>query len=146
MKKLSYILYVFLLLPFTNCKKKDTRNFSYWQVNQDKYSSNNVRFDKGKAITVFSCSDIGNNFYFSSIPSHFYFSGIYPFKQSASNNPDSISVAFYYKGNCYIPLHSGYLKTDNINGKIQCTMLPTWYSNYYDSKDTVLINGTFNEP
>ena len=146
LKKLSYILYVLLLLSFTNCKKIDTRNFSYWQVNQDKFSSNNVRLEQGKAVTVLACSDNGNNFTIYSEYSRINTPGTYAIKQSSSNNPDSISVSFYYKGNCYISMHSGYLVAGSVNGKIQCTLAPTWFSNYYDSKDTVLINGTFNEP
>jgi hypothetical protein len=43
-------------------------------------------------------------------------------------------------------MYSGYLVAASVNGKIQCTLAPTWFSNYYDTKDSVLINGTFNEP
>jgi hypothetical protein len=57
-----------------------------------------------------------------------------------------VGACFYYKGKFFIPMHIGYLVTDSINGKIQCTLAPTWFSNYYDTKDSVLINGTFNEP
>jgi hypothetical protein len=146
MKHSPLLLLFICLLSFANCKKKDNRNYSYWQVNQDKFSSNNVKLDIGKAITVLSCSDNGNNFNFTSLYSHFYTPGIYPLKQSSSYNPDSVGACFYYKGKFFIPMYSGYLVAASVNGKIQCTLAPTWFSNYYDTKDSVLINGTFNEP
>ena len=50
MKHSPILLFLILLLPFTNCKKKDTRNYSYWQVNQDKFSTNDVSVEEGKGI------------------------------------------------------------------------------------------------
>jgi hypothetical protein len=146
MKHSPLLLLFIFILSFANCKKKDMRNYSYWQVNQDKFSSNNVRLEQGKAVTVLACSDNGNNFTIYSEYSRIKIPGTYAIKQSSSNNPDSISAGFYYKGKCYISMHSGYLVAGSVNGKIQCTLAPTWFSNYYDTKDSVLINGTFNEP
>jgi hypothetical protein len=117
MKPSPLLLLFIFLLSFANCKKKDMRNYSYWQVNQDKFSSNNVRLEQGKVVTVLACSDNGNNFTIYSEYSRIKIPGTYAIKQSSSNNPDSISVGFYYKGNCYISMHSGYLVSGSVNGK-----------------------------
>jgi hypothetical protein len=146
MKPSPLLLLFIFLLSFANCKKKDNRNYSYWQVNQDKFSSNNVSVDIGKAIASFSCNDFVNNF---TIAFHFSFlplTGTYPINKSSNQNPDSVILNFYYNGNFYLPKKSGYLNIGSINGKTQCTLPPTWYCNYSNSNDSVLINGTFNEP
>ena len=147
MKKLSYILYVLLLLSFTNCKKKDTRNFSYWQVNQDKFSSNNVNVDIGKAIASIGINEINNSFQITFHFPSFPLSGSFPLAGRYSNaHPDSVTMNFYYKQNFYVPKKSGLLIVNDNNGKSTFVLNTTCFENYYDSKDTVLINGTFNEP
>jgi hypothetical protein len=147
MKHSPILLLIICILFFANCKKKDTRNYSYWQVNQDKFSSNNVSVDIGKAISTVGINEIINSFHitfhFSTLP----ISGNFPLAGRYSHaHPDSVTLNFYYKENFYVPQKSGLLIVNEKSGKSSFFLNSTCFENYNDAKDTVLITGTFNEP
>jgi hypothetical protein len=56
MKSSPTLLLIICILFFAYCKKKDMRNYSYWQVNQDKFSTNDVSVEEGKRNTSILCS------------------------------------------------------------------------------------------
>ena len=145
MKKLSYILYVLLLLSFTNCKKKDTRNFSYWQVNQDKFSTNEVSVGEGKAIHELCATNLSNRFCFSFNLGYFPVSD--SFKIDCSLNAFNwVCFAITYNGIGYVNPRNSYLKAISVNGNPQYQLSPTWFYNENKVSDSVLVQGVFNQP
>ena len=63
MKHSPLLLLFICLLSFANCKKKDNRNYSYWQVNQDKFGTNDVSVEEGKGIHQFYAQNLSNRFW-----------------------------------------------------------------------------------
>lgn len=146
MKNLFIASCTLLLFFFTCCKKSDNRQYSYWYVNKDSFSSNNISLDIGKAIAVLQCLDSKNNF---TIGFHFPYlptNGTFPILLGSSHNPDSVNVVFYCNDKYYIPFKDCNLLSSSNNGKSMFTLAPVWYKNYYNPNDSVLIHGTFNEP
>lgn len=121
--------------------------YSEWKVGNDSFRSNNVRRDEGKLITILSCSDpnaIGNyhiTFHFGLDPTKTYFNLCDP----DSNRKDCTGIGFYSKGSFYLLHHSGYLLRDT-GARIQFRLVPTWFVNYDNPQDTVLISGIFRDP
>lgn len=121
--------------------------YSYWKVGNDSFKSNNVEKAIGKLIVGISCLDRNESgnftmvFHFGALPT----SGDFPLQKSSSQNPDSAILNFYYKGNFYIPYRLGFLHRDT-GVKFQARLEPTWYVNYDNPLDTVLISGIFREP
>ncbi len=147
MKKLSYILYVLLLLPFANCKKKDTRNFSYWQVNQDKFSTNEVSVEEGKARHEINTSNHTNGFQIVFNLGYFPMDGKFVLNDTTSN-PSCVGIDVIYNDTGYLPKPSNnlFLIASDNNNKGSYTIPPVWFYNSYRNTDSVLVQGVFNQP
>ncbi len=123
------------------------KTYSYWKVGNDSFKSNNVQKTIGKLIAAISCRDrneSGNftmTFHFGALPTF----GDFPLQKTSSQRPDSAILNFYYKGNFYIPHSLGILHRDT-GVRFQAILAPTWYVNYDNPLDTVLISGIFREP
>ena len=121
--------------------------YSYWKVGNDSFKSNNVGKSIGKLGAVISCEDkneSGNftiGFRFGGLPTY----GDFPLAKTGIQHPDSVAVSFYYRNNFYKIYGSGFLHRDT-GVKFQARLSPTWYVNYGNPLDTVLISGIFREP
>ena len=145
MKKLSLILVCSSFLLLANCKKKDTRNFSYWQVNQDKFSTNEVSVGEGKAIHELCATNLSNSFCFSFNLGYFPVSD--SFKIDCSLNAFSwVCFTITYNGIGYVNPRNSYLKAISVNGNPQYQLSPTWFYNENKVSDSVLVQGVFNQP
>ena len=142
--KRKYLTFLPLIL-LTACNKDNKKQYSTWYVNGQEFKSNNVKKDIGKAVSVIACRDEINRFtltfYFSSLPT----SGVFHVIRGKNAHPDSVNFVFYYNNNFYTPYHDGSINIIN-HKKFRAELSPTWYKNYDNPLDTVLISGTFNEP
>lgn len=147
MKKIITILTGTLLLAA--CQKNEPKQYSHWKVDGIEYSSNDVRFDKGKAVAVISSRDPNNRFILT-----FYGRG-YPTRDSIrlkrTNLEQDLYVtefSFFVNNRYYgIDNNNTFLKADMVKGKVQYVLSTSWYSNFDNSiKDSVLIEAIINEP
>lgn len=144
---------VVLTIAFCSCHKKekptpeDNRQYSYWTVNEDSFSTNQVYSTIGKAIAAITSDGFENGFDIT-----FNFGYELPKNGSFqidcdSYSPDYICISIVYNGVGYhktsVP---AYLQASEANGKAQYTLQPTWFYNAQDPSDSVLISGIFNEP
>ena len=144
--KHSPLLPLFIcLLSFANCKKKDNRNYSYWQVNQDKFSTNDVSVEEGKGIHQFYAQNLSNRFWITFNLGYFPVSD--SFKIDCSLAAFSwVCFVVNYKGISYINPNKSYLKALSVNGNPQYQLSPTWFYNENKFSDSVLVQGVFNKP
>lgn len=142
--KRKYLNILFLLL-LISCNKDNKKQYSTWYVNGQEFKSNNVQKDIGKIVSGIMGGEQANRFtlafYFSPLPT----SGTFHVIRGKHAHPDSVNFVFYYNNNFYTPYHDGSINIIN-NKKFRAELSPTWYKNYDNPLDTVLISGTFNEP
>ena len=159
MKKLFFL---FALASLTACSKDSSspppdpspidspvvpppKAYSYWKVGNDSFKSNNVEKAIGKVVAGIASRGEPNRFTigfrFGYLPTH----GNFPVAKTGIQHPDSVAVSFYYRSNFYISYGSGFLHRDS-GVKFQAILDPTWYVNYDNPLDTVLISGIFREP
>jgi hypothetical protein len=145
MKPSPLLLLFICLLFFSNCKKKDNRNYSYWQVNQDKFSTNDITVDEGKARHDMYAKNFTNNY---SIRFNLgYFPVSDSFKIDCSLAAFSwVCFTITYNGIGYINPKKSYLKALSVNGNPQYQLSPTWFYNENKFSDSVLVQGVFNQP
>jgi len=139
------------LSVFVACKKEESRQYSYWVVNNDSFSTNEVNVTIGKAIALLTSNDKNNRFTISfdismgeSLPS----TGQFPIRRGILQHPDSAVVNFYYKSNFYVARkqNASRLVASLPNGKVRYELTPDWFYNYYNLDDSIWIKGIFNEP
>lgn len=145
------ITFCLLLFVFASCRKRHENAYSIWIINKDTFSTNDVRLDIGKAIAIFSTNNFENGFGFmfytysaNGLPS----SGTFLITDTTSQNPNYVELGFYYNGHGYTIAEdlSASIVAMEKNGKASCVLSPTWFTNPTNSVDSVLIQGTFNEP
>jgi hypothetical protein len=147
MKHSAILLFLILLLPFTNCKKKDNRNYSYWQVNQHKFSTNDITVEEGKARHEINTTNHTNGFQIVFNLGYFPTDGKYKLDYTSSN-PSCVGVDIIYNDTGYLPKPSSsmFLIASAKNNKGSYALQPVWFYNSYRIMDSVLVQGTFNEP
>ena len=133
------------------CKKEAPKQYSYWTINGQEYSSNNVDAEEG------------HNRPYSSFGSHDHVRFDMSFKQgylpiegswtlitpSTIGNPDRAYLAFYIDTVAYAPseYNTSQLEPSAYNSKARYSLGPTWFINFHHpTADSLLIEGTFNEP
>ena len=152
MKNLILILLIILLL--FACKKETPKQFSYWKMDEQTYSSNNVTTSIGKAIANVNCHDRNRfdiTFYSFSIshPNSLPDAGEFLLvKDNPTQKANMVLLYLYIDTVSYAPSPSEtkYLKAERVEGKIKYTLPPMWYVNYYNPNDSVFVEGIFNEP
>ena len=157
MKNITF-LFLALAWSIASCKpdpapKPDDREppkqYSYWVVNEDSFRTSDVK----TALGLGRCdlySDGVNSFGFTfftgegKLPKHGYF----PLAHDNGENPNYVYTGFNYKDNLFIVAsnESSSIQPSSINNKARYTLPPTWFVNYYNHNDSVLIHGVFNEP
>ena len=160
MKKLL-ILFAVLSGILFSCHKKekpapdkpqpeDTRQYSYWTVNEDSFKTNDVDEVLGLGMCVLGNAQKNhtNNFslYFNigrSLPVYGSFK-----IDCSTQNSTFVCMDFVYNGIGYLININGsfYLTAGENNSKAQYKLAPTWFYNEQDPNDSVLIQGVFNEP
>jgi len=156
------ITFLFLVLVWSiaSCKpdpmpkpddKNTSKQYSYWVVNEDSFSTNEVTIAIGKAESGMgnNQSNRENNFSISfNIGYKLPVSGYFNLAKEQTQDPDIVGIGFNYNKVWYIPsLYSNSLLTaSSVNNKARYALPPTWFVNYYNHNDSVLIHGVFNEP
>ncbi len=140
------VITIFILL--TGCRKKDSPQYSYWRVNTDSFSSNEVNVDRGKARTDLETKTIDNGFGFTFYLNHLPTFGTFFITNTIIQHPLYVGMDIHYKGNYFNVAQDlrNKIVAKEVNGKAQYLLLNTWFKNYFNSNDSVLVSGTFNEP
>lgn len=143
----SFIFLSTTIVLFIQCNKPNP--YSTWKINGQEHSSNKVKATIGKAIAILASSDY-NRFDISFSASYLPKSGDWPLRKSHTNSqrPDSVTIYFYEGTKTFkASIHENTnLKAGEHNGKSQFILPPTWFVDYYNDTDSILIEGTFNEP
>ena len=155
MKKTAIISGFLATLFFLSCHRdkkptpEDNRQYSYWTVNEDSFSTNHVETAIGKARVDLYSEGFVNRF---SMTFNFGYelpkNGSFPLAKVPTDDPNIVGIGFYYNTVHYIPSPSSnsVLSAASINNKARYTLPPTWFINYDNHSDSALISGTFNEP
>lgn len=140
-----------------SCKKESHNQFSHWYVGNDSFSSNNViiryppKFN-GPSAVLLVCNDANNNFDLGFDLANLPLNGTFLIKDNNSDsvyyNSSTASIYIRNKSAYYIvsPTSNTYLTASSVNNKASYTMPPTWFINYFNDSDSVLIHGVFNQP
>jgi hypothetical protein len=147
MKRATLLVCTIICLMFTACKKE--KQYSTWYVNSDSFSTNEAETSIGKAIAKFSSLNHDNKNYFrigfnvGYLPTE----GQYKIEYNSTTSIFS-GISFYYNGVFFIssPNTENYLYASSNSGKASYSLPATWFINYDNHEDSVLIKGTFNEP
>ena len=139
-----------LLIAAIGCKKENPANnrYSTWTVDGQVYQTNDVNVVEEKALSLLSSRDMSKRFKLAfheqtKLP----ISGDWPLRYEV--NPGRYPTAgFYVDTMYYIPLSKteNSLRASGSKGSASYNLPPTWFYYYYDYSDSVLIEGTFNEP
>ncbi|RQO29912.1 hypothetical protein DBR32_15160 [Taibaiella sp. KBW10] len=145
---------VILTLIFFACRPEKKKQFSNWKIKGTEYSSNNTEVAIGHAIGKLSCSG-KNRFSITFYSFSFMTANSLPDTDSFLLTRDNLEqdsgkvlLYLYIDTTGYVPPTNSikYLKAERINGKIRYTLPGMWYVNYMNPNDSVLVEGTFNEP
>jgi len=133
-----------LLATVYSCKKEDEKQFSTWYVNGQKFSTNEVRLDKGKVIYILSTNTFGiDSNGFQIVINN---GGIHPTHWLDCYT--DMCFKLIYNGGYYIGRLPGSISTIyNANGTHSFKLNETWiYNSYTSDEDSILVSGIFSEP
>ncbi|HET8572645.1 MAG TPA: hypothetical protein VFL76_02130 [Edaphocola sp.] len=141
MKKLMVAL--LLLTTVYSCKKDKRKAFSTWSVNGQKFSTNDVRLDFGKAIYILST----NNFDRDSNGFLIVINGGGVLPAHRLDCPTDMCFKIRYKANYYVGKLPGRVTSSYNNHRNSFNLNETWfYKMNYTAEDSVLVKGVFSEP
>lgn len=145
MKKVLFFAAVILL--FAKCGKR--KQYSHWKVNGNEYRSNNIEKTVGQGSGGYlSCMDQEARFslYFdcTCLP----VGGDYQIVKDVNSTPGLVEVKICFSSRCYIVSEheKKMLSSSYQNEKSRYEMPPTWFVNFNNPTDSILVEGTFNEP
>lgn len=147
MKKLLIILLIGFL--FSCNRDKQPSPFSYWKINGVEYNSNKIDTAVGKKVAGMTCGDLNQRYemtyYIPYFPS---FGEWLIIKQNLTQNPNWVELTFYQEGTIYhiSPYENRMLVATRKDNNAEYTMTPTWFINYDNPLDSVLIEGVFLVP
>ncbi len=147
MNKNISLVCLIICFSFWACKK-ETR-YSTWQVNNETFSYNDIEIAIGKARCGLASRDMNNRFSLGfeigyGLPT----SGAFELN-TFTPGLQLCGINFYYHGKFYYhtPSKLGVLYASSVDGKASYTLPPSWFVNYDNPNcDSLLIQGTFNEP
>lgn len=139
------IIIVFLLLTTVcSCKKDRQKQYSTWYINGQKFTTNDVRVDAGKAIYIISSNNFTEGFSLTLF--HKVSSGTVNI-DCDNNNPTFGCLAITHLDTGYIPKPPLQLAANLINRKSSYLLREAWfYNSYRPDEDSILVKGVFNEP
>lgn len=146
MKKI--VFFTLVVLAFTQCGKR--KQYTTWKIDGQEFSSNEVEYtSNGRSISKLSLvtgnSRFALEFYLPNLPTQ----GNYLLARvNALQEQTKCVLSFGFDAKWYriSPTNNSYVEARSNNNKSQIILPPTWYFNNADSQDSVLIEGTFNEP
>ncbi len=145
MKKISCLVFCLLFL-WTSCTKNNKAVYSTWYVNSEKFSTNDVRADEGKAVHEIQGNDFNNRFFLTFNLDYFPENGSLPIRCGNTSNPESACLVITYHSIGYLGPHNAFLEASSSKGKVSYTLIPTWFYNEKDVNDSLSISGIFNQP
>lgn len=142
------LLFFSFVLFVAACGKKTKKQFSTWTITGENFSSNNVNVTIGKVRVDLACSDQNRFGLTFNIGNQLPKAGNFGIEHNSGSKSDSVSVGFYKGSVFYVisPFALGMISASEVNKKASYLLAPTWFVNYHDSQDSVLISGKFNEP
>ena len=145
----SNVLLLAMLFTAGSCKKDPRKHnrYSTWTVNGRQYRSNNVEVTEEKAVSMLGCRDFENRYRLGFNYDALIMSGNWPLAYKTCWRCFG-GIDFYVDTNFYIlsPYTTNELQASEEDGKASYYLPPTWFHSYYREGDSVLIEGTFNEP
>ncbi len=150
MKTNFLIISMLLVCGIYSCKKKEQdAPYSHWVVNSmDSFSTNNLskNADGLRSLYAFGGgNDLANTFYMDFGPyGGFPESGNYPI--TFDNYP--FKIIFYYRNVSYLPSQHAFTNLTVVkkNAQVHYLLPPTWFYQWQNHDDSVLINGEFIMP
>lgn len=142
------MFFVFVVLVFSQCGKR--KQYSTWKIDGKEYSSNDINFSSnGRSISNLRGSKENTRFalefFLPNLPKQGDYLIVRENTQQAQNKC-VLSFGLNSKWYRISPTNYSYVEARSNNNKSQIVLPPTWYFNNDDSQDSVLIEGTFNEP
>jgi hypothetical protein len=149
MKSVLWPILIFLLTA-TGCKKENPtlNRYSVWTVDGRVFQSNNIEVAEGKARSALACRDFENRF-------NLDLTGISDCLRQEAGHSHTMIATVVSQGSMFTltPAFTFSLRIQPIGckpvrmtGEASYYMPPTWFHYYFDRSDSVLIEGTFNEP
>lgn len=157
MKKSLLAIVCALCLCNNACKKEDNRQYSTWYVNEERFSTNDVKTDMGKAVALiftnskYSGGTAPNGFSITfntgSLNGGFPTSGNLKLDCS-QQNPQWACMTILYNELGYVAkeIDSNRIYASSENNKASYILKPTWFYNASNAFDSILVKGTFNQP
>lgn len=147
MKRNSFIALVFLLIFTASCKKSENLQYSNWSINNESFSTNDIKVDEGKVRHEI----ITNNYHigFQIVFNLGYFPTSGNFKLDCSlQDPNWVCFNILYRDTGYLPkpINNNYILASINNSKGSYVLQPTWFYNSYRSNDSIKVQGVFNVP
>jgi len=146
MKKI--VFFILVVLVFTQCDKR--KQYSTWKIDGKEYSSNDIELStNGRSISNLSLvkgdARFALEFFLPNLPKQGNFLIV---RENTQQEQNKCVLSFGFNSKWYrIPItNNSYVEARSNNNKSQIVLPPTWYYNNNDPQDSVLIEGTFNEP
>lgn len=140
------IFFVILILTFVQCGKR--KQYSTWKINGQEYTSNNVEIESNYYGNVsLECRDkvrfaliFADNY----LPS----SGQLVLTKSPSVMPGYVGMGICIDTVCYhiSDFENKFLTASENNRKSGYSLPPSWFVSFSNPLDSILVEGTFNEP
>jgi len=132
-----------LLVTVYSCKKKDENQFSTWYVNGQKFSTNDVGVDGGKAIYILSTNTFGiDSNGFEIVINN---GGIHPTHWLDCYT--DMCFKLIYNGGYYTGRLPGRITSSFNNDRNSFKLNEAWiYNSYTPEEDSILVSGIFSEP
>lgn len=146
MKKI--VFFILVVFVFSQCGKR--KQSSTWKIDGKEYSSNEIEFHtNGRSISTLRGSKgdtrFSLEFFLPNLPTQGNYLIV---RANALQEQYKCVLSFGFNSKWYRiqPTNNSYVEARSNNNKSQIVLPPTWYYNNADSQDSVLIEGTFNEP
>ena len=139
------IIILITILVFSQCSKR--KQYSTWSIDGVEYSSNSVEVSSYRGLCNIRSDDkvrFSLTFWQPSLPTneHFFIT------RRENLGIGKVSIGICRDTICYgISPHETKSITAVLNkSKAQYIMLASWFVNFADPLDSILVEGTFNEP
>lgn len=154
MKKLVTCIAYSSLIFALACNKDKKKQYSTWVVNgNEPFTTNDVEYSVNKSgphlaslynENGFSFSNNGAGTAYNAFTEGFHLLS----SDTVSNNPEFLHAFFLYHYMSYRPMpnHNDSIEVSSVNSKVRYKLYPSWFVNSSNANDSILIEGTFNEP
>jgi hypothetical protein len=149
MNRIILSVCIMVCIGIVSCKKG--KQYSTWNINGEDFSANNVGvFIVDSEFCYLTNNDTNNQFLvgFFNTGSRLPVNGTFKLNTYPAGATPDCDVQFHYKGKTYHPTftNTGVIHASSINEKASYTLPASWFIPISNLGDSVLIEGTFNEP